>query len=169
MKKYLQKTGVLIIVVLIVMISLTACSSDDSSEELQGTKFDSNISMVQDGYPVLIPDITYKEAYDYFFGNPQWRGFEADDGSDVVEFSGECTYYDEEATVYIQFVIDDEESFSMWYAGISVGEEQFDADEQLFIELVYTPFAIYSEEVLSEVLSQDVQDAFAEMYDSSIY
>lgn len=170
MKKIIYKKTLVLAAALIIAVSaLTACSGEDSSGQLQGSAFDGNISMVQNGYPVLIPDITYKEAYEYFFSNPQWRGFEADDGSEVVEFSGECTYYDEEAAVYIQFVIDDEESFSMWYAGISVGGEQFDADEQLFIELVYTPFATYSEEVLGEVLSQDIQDAFAEMYDSLGY
>lgn len=160
---------VCIIAVIVAMTALTACSSENSSGELQGTKFDSNISMVQNGHPALIPDITYKDAYDYFFGNPQWRGFKADDGSDVVEFSGECTYYDEDATVYIQFVIDDEESFSMWYVSIAVGDEKITADEQLFIELVYTPFATYSEEVLGEVLDQDIQNAFSEMYDSLEY
>lgn len=169
MKNVFKKMCVCIIAVIVAMTALIACSSEDSSGELQGTKFDSNISMVQNGHPVLIPDITYKDAYDYFFSNPQWRGFEADDGSDVVEFSGECTYYDEDATVYIQFVIDDEESFSMWYVSIAVGDEKFTADEQLFIDLVYTPFATYSEEVLGEVLGQDIQDAFSEMYDSLEY
>lgn len=165
-RMFFKKIWVMLIVLIIMMVTLVACSNEDSSGQLQGTIWDSNIAMVQNGYPVLIPNITYKEAYDYFFDNPQWRGFEADDGSDVVEFSGECLYYDEEAEVYIQFVLDDEESFSMWYVGIIVGEEQFDADDQLFIELVYTPFATYSEEVLGETLSQDVQDAFSEMYDS---
>lgn len=170
MKRVLSKKVLALTVLLTIMLGvLVACSSEDSSGELQGSAWNSNISMVQEGYPVLIPHITYKEAYDNFFGNPQWRGFEADDGSEVVEFSGECTYYDEEAAVYIQFVIDDEESFSMWYAGIIVGEEEIAADAQLFVELVYTPFATYSEEVLGEALSQDIQDAFAEMYDSLGY
>lgn len=169
MRNIFKKMCVCVLAVLVMTSMLAACSGEDSSGQLQDTAWDSNISMVQNGYPVLIPDITYKEAYEYFFENPQWRGFEADDGSDVVEFSGECTYYDEDAAVYIQFVIDDEESFSMWYVGIVVGEEQFDADDQLFIELVYTPFATYSEEVLGKALSQDIQDAFAEMYDSLGY
>ena len=164
MKKTVYKFLLCLMTVMIILSSFTACSDDN--EDLQGSIFDSNISMVQNGYPVMIPDITYKQAYNYFFENPQWRGFEADDGSEVVEFSGGCTYYDEDATVYIQFVIDDEESFSMWYASISVGGETIEADEQLFIELVYTPFATYSEDVLDKPLSQDIQDAFAEMYDS---
>lgn len=164
-----KKAWAVIIALIVVMGTLVGCSGEDSSGELQGSSWNANISMVQNGYPVLIPHITYKDAYENFFGNPQWRGFEADDGSEVVEFSGECTYYDEEAAVYIQFVIDDEESFSMWYAGIHVGDEEIVADEQLFVELVYTPFATYSEEVLGETLSQDIQDAFAEMYYSMGY
>lgn len=142
--------------------SLVGCS--DGSGDLQGSRFDSNIYMVQNGNPQLIPNITYKDAYDNFFGNPQWRGFKADDGSDVVEFSGDCTYMDEEAEVYIQFVIDDEESFSMYYAGLTVDGEKFEVDEQTFLELVYNPFETYSEEILGEELGQDVQDAFDELF-----
>lgn len=153
MRNIFKKLCTCMIAVFVMVTAFTACSSEDSSGEFQGSSWNSDIAMVQNGYPVSIPNITYKEAYEYFFGNPQWRGFEADDGSEVVEFSGECTYHDEDAAVYIQFVIDDEESFSMRYARIIVGEEHFDADEQTLIELVYTPFATYSEEVLGEVLS----------------
>lgn len=175
-----KKKCVCSIVIFVMMITLTACSkgdlirgvqdtkqdsqetkqdSQEINQELQGTKSDSNIAKVQNGYPVLIPNITYKEAYNYFFSDPQWRGFEADDGSHVVEFSGGCLYYEEDATVYIQFVIEDD-SFSMWYASIAVGDEMFVADGEMFIDLVYAPFATYSEEVLGETLSEDVRDAF---------
>ena len=158
------KNCICVFTAFIMTTTISACSGEDSNGELQGTIWDSNINMVKNGYPTLIPDITYKDAYEYFFGNPQWRGFEAEDGSDVVEFSGECFYLEEEAEVYIQFVIDDEDSFSMWYASIAVGEEKFDADEQLFVDLVYTPFATYSEEVLGEALSKEIQDSFVEIY-----
>ena len=165
-KVFFKKAWVSIITIVVLMTSLVGCSDIDTNSDLQGSIFDSNISMVKNGHPELIPDITYEEAYDNFFANPQWRGFEADDGSEVVEFSGECTYYDEEAKVYIQFVIEDEESFSMHYAGLTVGDEKFDADEQTFIELVYNPFESYSQEVLGEELGQDVQDAFSEIFAS---
>ena len=166
MKKCSKKFDVLAIIMAVFMLSLAGCSKTETNSDLQGTKFDSNISMVQNGHPELIPNITYKEAYDYFFADPEWRGFTADDGAEVVEFSGECTYYDEDAKVYIQFVIDDEESFSMYHASLTVGEEKFTVDDQTFIELIYNPFEMYSQEVLSEELDQEVQDAFTEIFNS---
>lgn len=166
MKRNLLKICACAVAIILTMTVFSACSDEGNSEELQGNKFDSNISMVQGGHPELIPDITYKDAYEHFFANPEWRGFKADDGSEVVEFSGECTYYDDPATVYIQFVIDDEESFSMWYVSFDVNGEKLTANKQEFIELVYTPFATYSEEVLGEELSEDVQMQFAEYYKS---
>lgn len=165
-KLVFKRMWISIIAIIVLMTSLVGCSDSDTNGDLQGSRFDSNISMVQNGYPALIPDITYKEAYDNFFANPQWRGFKAETGEDVVEFSGECTYYNEEAKVYIQFVINDEETFSMHYAGCTVGDEKFALSEQDFIGLVYTPFETYSQEVLGVDLSRDVQDAFEEIYAS---
>lgn len=162
----IKRIWISLIMAVVLIAALVGCSETDTNSDLQGSRFDSNILMVQNGHPELIPNITYKEAYDNFFANPEWRGFKADDGSDVVEFSGECTYYDEEAEVYIQFVIDDEESFSMYYAGLTVGDEKFTVDDQTFVELIYTPFETYSQEVLGKDLDQDIQDAFVEIYNS---
>lgn len=162
----IKRIWISLIMAVVLITALVGCSETDTNSDLQGSRFDSNILMVQNGHPEIIPNITYKEAYDNFFANPEWRGFKADDGSDVVEFSGECTYYDEEAEVYIQFVIDDEESFSMYYAGLTVGDEKFAVDDQTFVELIYTPFETYSQEVLGKDLDQDIQDAFVEIYNS---
>ena len=167
MKNFVIKKSCFLLIALVVFMTvLVGCSESGTTDDLQGSVFDSNISMVKNGHPELIPDITYEEAYDNFFANPQWRGFEADDGSEVVEFSGECTYYDEDAVVYIQFVIEDEESFSMHYAGLTVGDEKFAVDDQTFVELIYTPFETYSQDVLGEELGADIQEAFAEIYNS---
>lgn len=151
----------------VLLLLLAACSGGG---DLQGTVFDRHIAMVKDGSPVLIPEITYGDAYDHFFANPQWRGFTADDDSQVVEFSGECYYLEEEATVYIQFVVDDEEGyFDMYYVSIQVGDEKWAAGGEMFIDLVYTPFASYSEEVLGKELDPDVQQAFSDLYDAYMY
>lgn len=143
---------------LLMLFHLSGCSSD-SSGELQESRFDTNINAVKNGYPTLIPNITYAQAYEYFFGNPQWRGFDSDEGKEVVEFSGECEYMEEYATVYIQFVVEGEE-FTLHYASFEVDGEEIVADSQLINELIYTPFAEYSEEILGEPLSQEVKDAF---------
>ena len=154
-----------IVLVLVIGFCIIIASEDEEDENLQGSKYDINIDLVKNGSPTLIPDITYEQAYHNFFGNPQWRGFVADTGENVVEFTGECTYYDEEAKVYIQFVLEEEDTFSMHYASMSVGDETITLDQQMFVELVYTPFATYSEEVLGKPLEEDVQDAFEDIYD----
>lgn len=151
-----------IIFLIIVVLAVT----EDTNENLQGSIWDENIELVQNGHPTMIPDITYKQAYEYFFGNPQWRGFKADSGEDVVEFSGDCTYNNEDAVAYIQFTIEDDDTFSMNYAQIEVNGEKINTDEQIYIELVYTPFEMYAEEVLGKQLDDDVQNAFEEMYES---
>lgn len=154
-----------IIVAVIAIIALSG-SDDGTSDDLQGSQFDSSIELVKGGAPLLIPDITYQDAYENFFDNPQWRGFTADTGEKVVEFTGDCLYYEEDAQVYIQFVIEEDDSFSMYYAHMNVGGETITLDEQTFIELVYTPFATYSEEVLGKELEDDVQEAFEQIYES---
>lgn len=163
---FFKKMRFSIIAIAALMIFLVGCSVSDTDSDLQGSRFDGNIPMVQNGHPELIPDITYKEAYENFFTNPQWRGFESETGEKIVEFSGGCTYYGEEAEIYIQFVIEDEETFSMYYAGCTVGDEKFDLGEQEFVELVYTPFEVYSREVLGEDLDRNIQETFEEIYAS---
>lgn len=54
----------------------------------------------------------------------------------------------------------------MYYAGLTVGDEKFDADEQTFIQLVYNPFELYSQEILGKDLDKNVQDSFEEIFAS---
>ncbi len=153
---------VAIVIVFVVIVS----SQESTNDDLQGSKYDASIELVKNGSPTLIPNITYQQAYENFFGNPQWRGFTADTGEKVVEFTGECTYYDEDAQVYIQFVIEGTDSFSLYYAHMNIGDETITMGEQMFVELVYIPFEVYSEEVLGKELNSDVQEAFEEIYES---
>ena len=77
---------------------------------------DEHITFVKNGSPVSYPDITYDEAFSEFFGNTSWEYFVSDKGLDVVEFHGDCMYYDTEITVTIQFVLDmDDGTFEMEY------------------------------------------------------
>lgn len=165
-KSIFKRSWFLVVIVVAVIGIIAIAGSGGFSDDLQGSIFDSNIDMVKTGSPELIPHITYEQAYENFFSNPQWRGFTADTGESVVEFTGGCTYYDEDAKVYIQFVIESETTFSMYYAHLNVNGETIYADEQTFIELVYTPFETYSEEVLGKVLDDDIQRSFEEIYNS---
>ena len=146
----------------------TTSEMEDESEqkdELQGSWFDSRISIVKNGSPELIPNITYDDAYGNFFTNPKWRCFDAEGGEEVVEFSGGCTYGGDDAEVYIQFLLDeDHETFELYYAGITTAEGKTVADDNLILQLIYTPFSDYSENVLGESLDPETEAAFEEMY-----
>lgn len=83
---------------------------------------DENVLMVKNGTNSNYPDVTYGEAFETYFGTPEWRYFKGtqegpdDDGDgksdytnddiDVVEFTGYCTYADVEVKALIQFVLD---------------------------------------------------------------
>lgn len=64
------------------------------------------VNFVKEGHPNSYPGITYEEAFHSFFSNPQWYYFEAETGEDVVEFTGNCLYYEKEVEVMVQFVLD---------------------------------------------------------------
>lgn len=72
-------------------------------ETTEDTKY---IDFVKNGTPESYPETTYGEAFEAFFQNPSWEYFEAEDGSDVVEFTGDCLYEDTEVTAMIQFILD---------------------------------------------------------------
>lgn len=64
------------------------------------------VNSVKDGHPELYSDISYGEAFESFFSNPEWEYFESTEGDDVVEFSGGCTYQGADVTATIQFILD---------------------------------------------------------------
>lgn len=100
-----------------VVLLLSACSSatlDGAGKEV--TDAITNISdadnryvqMVKGGYRVDNPDLTYEAAFSAFFGTPRWKYFQSEDGQDVVEFTGDCTYQDVPVKARIQFIVDEE-------------------------------------------------------------
>ena len=171
MRKH-NKGLIVVIVVIIIGIAMVAMSDGDSdgssdkeaSSQLQGTADDERIDGVKGGNPSLIPNITYEDAYAHFFGNPTWRYFDADDGSEVVEFVGDCTYNDDPAEVYIQFVLGDDDTFTMHYARLKVNGKFIETDEKDMFQLVYKPFSQYAEEVLEEPLDDEVEEQFYDWY-----
>lgn len=167
--------AVIAMIMIAVMIMAVIFGSSESQTEsepseeintyLQGSEDEEMIAWVKKGSPYLIPDITYEEAYENFFGNPTWRYFDADDGSEVVEFAGECTYNDEPAEIYIQFVLDpDDDSFEMHYANLEVEGEQVEMDGIILLQLIYNPFSEYAENIRKEPLSEDIERQFDEAY-----
>lgn len=107
----------LIILSLALILILSACSGailDSAEKELEDTI--SNVTNTDDKYVLMVkgghrtnnPDLSYEEAFSSFFGTPRWKYFKGEDGQDVVEFIGDCTYQDVPVKARIQFVVDEE-------------------------------------------------------------
>lgn len=78
------------------------------------------IDMVKNGTNDNYPNITYEEAFDEFFANPEWSHFTSEDGEEIVEFTGKFTYMEAEADALFQFMLDlDEGTFSLEYFAIN--------------------------------------------------
>ncbi len=71
------------------------------------------VSLVKNGTMQMEPNIKIGKAFDEFFGNPKWKYFESSDGTKVVEFNGECTWWGNDAHCTIQFIINSETTFEL--------------------------------------------------------
>lgn len=77
---------------------------------------DTAVSGVKNGHPQLYPDITYGEAFDFYFNSGEWSSFVSDTDKTVVEYEGKVGDKDNESTILFQFVLsEDGESFSVEY------------------------------------------------------
>ena len=75
---------------------------------LEDSKFDNNKK----------PDIPVGKAFDQFFANGEWKSFKSTDNQLVVEFNGDCTWYNAPAKMKVQFVINGNE-FTVYHVGIN--------------------------------------------------
>lgn len=107
----------MIAIMTVAVLMLTACSStilDGARKELEDTIADVSdsenryVRMVKGGYRVGQPELTYGDAFEYFFASPRWKYFIGEDGQDVVEFTGDCMYRDVSVKARIQFIVDEE-------------------------------------------------------------
>lgn len=73
---------------------------------------DEHVISVKNGYPEAYPEITFGEAFDSFFASPTWKYFESEDGQDVVEFTGYCTYQEVEVKARLQFILEEDGAFT---------------------------------------------------------
>lgn len=100
------------------------------------------IEMVQSSSPDAYPDVTYGEAFNNYFSNPEWEYFVSDDDSQVVEFNGRCLYLNEEADVTVQFLLTDLENenneylIEFGYLGIN-GQSQSDIVKWALVEEIF--------------------------------
>ena len=67
------------------------------------------VDSVRKGTPKNNPNVTYEEAFDNFFANPEWKSAGKDDeGNKLVKFTGNCTYFDEYSSAVVTFTVYDE-------------------------------------------------------------
>ncbi|WP_242839196.1 hypothetical protein [Pseudobutyrivibrio sp. MD2005] len=92
--------GGILISILIVCLALYYSGDYDMFSE------EPHITAIKNGAPEAYPDITYGDAFESFFSNPDWTYFESDKGRDIVEFTGGCIYANTEVTATIQFEVD---------------------------------------------------------------
>lgn len=85
--------------------------SKAKSSTAENNLADNYIQAVKNGYPVSIPDITYADAFNEFFENPQWGYLQSDDGQNIVEFTGKCSYKNAKVEAKLQFIVLDDENF----------------------------------------------------------
>lgn len=78
---------------------------------------ENNIQTVRNGHFYSHPDVTVGSAFKKFFVNGKWNAFTSTEGDQVVEFSGDCTWYDEPAKLTVQFIIKGNE-FEMGHMNI---------------------------------------------------
>ncbi len=53
--------------------------------------------------------VTIEEAFHKFFKNPKWKYFVSEDHEEIVEFTGNCVYQEQEVKAKIQFVLNKED------------------------------------------------------------
>lgn len=107
-------------------VTLCACEEEDITDQVKNVAQaeDEHILGVKGATPDAYPGKTYGNAFENFFGSPAWKYFVGtkegsdedgdgepdytEEGIDVVEFTGYCTYQDVEVKARIQFTLDEE-------------------------------------------------------------
>lgn len=98
------------------------------------------IRMVKEGTPEAYPKITYGNAFDDFFENCKWKYFKSEDGSDVVEFHGNCLSDGQKAEAGIQFLVFEEKNRFELHAVTLDGESQTKLVSGLFLIQIFESY-----------------------------
>lgn len=101
-----KKLSVLLIFILLFTVFI-GCNSDDVLDQIASYADEDNKNVLSIKNAVPSGHIkTFGEAFEEFFASPTWKYFDADTGEAVVEFTGYCTYMDNEVKAKIQFILD---------------------------------------------------------------
>lgn len=86
------------------------------------------VDIVRHGSLTSYSQRTVGDVFGEVFSHPEWTYFESEDGDDVVEFTGEALYGDEEGRTTIQFLLYEDATFGL--SGIWVGRGDETIDEE---------------------------------------
>ncbi|MFV0618865.1 hypothetical protein ACE418_13325 [Megasphaera sp. WILCCON 0056] len=106
--KYFLYMG-FIVVLLLTALSLGGC----------GQSYDKHVQMVRNGTMQISPNVQVGPAFDQFFADGKWEYFKATDNSQVVQFTGECTWENKPAKAKIQFILKNDKSFELGHVDIN--------------------------------------------------
>ncbi len=85
---------------------------------ISGCGYDDNVMRVREGHLNIAPTVPVGKAFDKFFANGEWKSFKSTEGETVVEFTGDCSWYNAPAKMTVQFTIKGDE-FEIHYVGIN--------------------------------------------------
>jgi len=83
-----------------------------------GEKYDKTVQVVRNGTFYMNPNVPIGKAFDQFFADGKWRSFTSTDKETIVEFTGECTWFNSPAKMLVQFNVEGE-SFILRYVDIN--------------------------------------------------
>ncbi len=93
--------------------------------------YDENVLRVREGTMYMNPSVTVGKAFDQFFSDGKWRSFTSTENELIVEFKGDCSWYNAPAKMTVQFLLSGSE-FELKYIGINdIAMNYFDSLEIL--------------------------------------
>lgn len=117
--KFRKMTALLLVSVMLVGTAGCSAETDDVTDQAMNLiqSEEEHILKIKNAYNSNYAGKTYGEAFDDFFSQPAWKYFEGshemEDGtkkvSDIVEFTGYCTYKEVEVKALLQFTLNEEE------------------------------------------------------------
>lgn len=150
---------------------LSGCTKQDVSNQIDEVQDkvrnvtdaqDKYVRMVKSSYVMGNSKLTYGAAFDEFFASPTWKHFTSTDNKEVVEFTGRCTYDDDEVKVRLQFLIEDDGKSFTPYAMKCNG---MTSNEFTLAALLYKVFDSYIDEH-NLTVADDEDDYFDSLDDS---
>ncbi len=97
---------------------------------------ESHVTQVRNSAPLLHSDTTYGKACTRFFSDRSWEYEHDDTLGDIVVFTGNCMYQNEEATIELGFLLDEDGGGSLEVITLN-GEPQNEFFEMGFLAKLF--------------------------------